>query len=259
MGKKPAASKTFGEEWKTIPPPLKMLNGKVPAMKFIFSLLLSAYLAGNLLASPATGPSVGEPSRQIAFKVEKLECCLVNGVGCGHLLAPTLAKLDAIDGVARSYSNWTGTVLLVSVKPAADARSVAERVQAALVADQQQPTRIGDKELPALLSKEQWRGVDRIAELTSYEFKTVAKTRATAYAENEKLDQGKREKLLGFVDELWDKAADGMGQPKPDQTYPEYWRRRCDNFVTIYLAKAREVLTPEQIATLKRQYDERGK
>ena len=60
-------------------------------------------------------------------------------------------------------TNWTGTVLLVSVKPAADARSVAERVQAALVADQQQPTRIGDKELPALLSKEQWRGVDRIA------------------------------------------------------------------------------------------------
>src|SRR5439155_13624121 len=119
-------------------------------------------------------------------------------------------------------------------KPAADARSVAERVQAALVADQQQPTRIGDKELPALLSKEQWRGVDRIAELTSYEFKTVAKTRATAYAENEKLDQGKREKLLGFVDELWDKAAEGIGQPKPDQTVPENLRRRCDNFVTIY-------------------------
>src|SRR5437667_10592844 len=120
-------------------------------MKTIFSLLVPAWFASTLLSSlagavtlPATNPSLGDPSRQMAFKVEKLECCLVSGVGCGHLLAPTLAKLDALDGVAHSYSNWTGTMLLVSVRPAADAQAVAERVKATLVADHQQPTRIDD-------------------------------------------------------------------------------------------------------------------
>ena len=137
-----------------------------------------------------------------------------------------LAKIDAVVGVDHSYSNWTGTVLLVSAKPAADIRAVADQVQATLAADQQSPVRVNGEELSRLIDKEEWRGVDRIAELTSFEYKTVAKRRVSAYADEAKLDQPTREKLLAFVDELWDKAADGMSPPKPDESCPTYWQQR---------------------------------
>src|SRR5205085_10973701 len=61
-----------------------------------------------------------DPAREIVFEVENLQCPAVKGVGCGSMLAPVLGRIDRIEGVADSFSNWTGTRLRVSAAPGAD-------------------------------------------------------------------------------------------------------------------------------------------
>jgi len=55
-------------------------------------------MAGLLLAaiaSPASAPADFDPARQVVFR-GGLECCLVKGVGCGHLALATLADAEAV-------------------------------------------------------------------------------------------------------------------------------------------------------------------
>jgi mercuric ion transport protein len=199
-----------------------------------------------------------DPAREIVFKVANLGCPLVNGVGCGHMLAPALSQLDSLEGVSRSYSNWTGTALRISVAPKTDPAAVAERVRSFLAADQQNPARVNGDELIQILNDEQWRAVDRIAELSAYEFHTFAKRQVGAFADDEKLDDPKRQKLLALVDEVWNKSGEGMGEPKPEaEAYGHYWQARCDKLVQLYAERARDLLTPEQVEKLVTQYGAR--
>lgn len=124
---------------------------------------------------PVKGSNLVNPDREMVFKVERLGCPLVQGVGCGHLLAPALADIDKIDGVSRSFSNWTGTRLRVSVAPTADREAVAARVRDYLARQQFGPTRIETHELAKALEAESWRSADRIHELSSFEFRTHAR------------------------------------------------------------------------------------
>ena len=196
-----------------------------------------------------------DPTHEVVFKVAKLECSLVNGVGCGHLLAPAMARLDRVDGVARTYSNWTGTLLRVSVAPTADREAVAERAKTALAADEQQPTRIEGGVLNDVLKKEDWRDTAHIVELSSYEFRTFAKHQVNAFADNEGLEEAKREKLLDLVDDVWDQSARGVAGPKPDASdYSAYWHGRRDKFIAAFTDQAKNVLTAEQIEKLLRDY-----
>src|SRR5262245_9512401 len=137
-----------------------------------------------------------DATREIAFKVEKLFCPLVEGVGCGHLLAPTLAQIDGMDGVLRSYTNWTGSELRVTVAPKADVNAVAERVRSFLASDQQEPTRVQGDELTTALSREEWRSVEHVVELTTYEYHTFARQQLGEYADEKKFDATKKEKLI---------------------------------------------------------------
>ncbi|MCI0332891.1 MAG: cation transporter [Planctomycetes bacterium] len=194
-----------------------------------------------------------EPAREIVFKVARLGCPLVDGVGCGHLLAPTLGEIDSMEGVTRSFSNWTGALIRVSVAKTSDREAVAERVRAVLAANQQKPSRIAGDDLTRALQKEDWRGADRIFELTSYEFNTVAKRRINDFASSEGLKRSERTRLLDLVDELWEKAAEGLDTPKPEsEAYAMYWRNRLDKFVTAYAHRARELLSAEQVEKLVR-------
>lgn len=194
-------------------------------------------------------------AHELLFKVAQLRCPLVIGVGCGHLLAPTMAQVNRIEGVSQSYSNWTGTILRISARPGADRDAVAERVLAFLAADGQDPGRVQGAEVATSLRNEDWRDLSRITDLSSYEFKTVAKRRINAFADNEKLDSTQREKLLNIVDGLWDKSGVGLGSPRLDAAeYAAYWQNRREKFVAAYLERARELLTPEQVQRLVRDY-----
>ncbi len=192
-----------------------------------------------------------EPAREIVFKVASLGCPLVDGVGCGHLLAPTLGEIDGIEGVTRSFSDWTGTLIRVSVAKTTHREAVAERVRAVLTAKQQKPLRIAGDDLTRALQREDWRGANRIFELSSYEFNTIAKRRINNFANGEGLKRSERTRLLELVDELWEKAAEGLDTPKPE-AYAMYWRNRRNKFVAAYLQRARELLSAEQVENLIR-------
>lgn len=202
-----------------------------------------------------TQPMKFDLSHEVLFKVPQLGCPLVKGVGCGHLLAPRMSQINQIEGVSGTFSNWTGSLLRVEILPTADRETVAARVRTFLAADGQKPARVEGQELTALLSGVEWRDLSRITELSSYEFKTVAKRRIDAFADSEKLDSSKRQQLLSIVDSLWDKSSAGLDNPKADAAaYADYWQHRRDGFVTAYVEQAREVLTPEQVGRLIRDY-----
>ena len=203
----------------------------------------------------AVQPASQMPANDVVFKVGQLQCPLVNGVGCGHLLAPRMDQLNRIDGVEGSFSNWTGTLIRVTVLPNTDREAVAERVQKFLAADGQNPVRVSGQELATSLKGHEWRDVNRVSELSSFEFLTVARRRINAFADSEKLDSPQRENLLSVVDGLWDKSSVGLGVPKPEATaYAAYWQSRREKFVAAYIEQVRGALTPKQIEKLVREY-----
>src|SRR5260221_12157208 len=91
------------------------------------------------------------PANDVMFKVGQLQCPLVNGVGCGHLLAPRMDQLNHLDGVGGSFSNWTGTLIRVTVLPNTDREAVADRVQKFLAADGQKPVPVSGQQLASSL------------------------------------------------------------------------------------------------------------
>src|SRR5262249_47709737 len=96
-------------------------------------------------ASPTTqGASDGafRADREVIFRVENLGCPLVSGVGCGHLLAPLLARTDAVPGVERSATNWTGTLLRISTRSADQRQRLANDLKELLDADQLAATQL---------------------------------------------------------------------------------------------------------------------
>lgn len=201
-----------------------------------------------------------DSAREIVFNVENLQCPAVKGVGCGSMLAPVLARIDRVDGVSRSFTNWTGTRLRISAAPGADRTIVADRVGSLLSADGRKPVRVDGIEFTQALEREDWHSAARLVDLSSYEFRTIAKRRLAAFAGAERLDSRQREKLLGLVDQLWERSAEGLDQPgSEDGAYGKYWRARLDQFIGAFAERARDVLTPQQVQKLLRQYHQQVK
>ncbi len=207
-------------------------------------------LAFALLCVPATAPAI-DPSRELVFKVESLDCHLISGVGCGHLLAPLLWEVEKIDGVQRAYSNWTGTMLRISVAPASEPDAVAQRLHGVLIEQQFRPTRVTGDDLTRALRDDQWLGQDRIAELSNYEFHTYGKQLIDELARDEKFDPQTTQKLHAIFDDVWGKSAEGLGNPPPQQdAYAAYWNTRRQKMVDLFFPRAKELLTPAQVEKL---------
>lgn len=201
-----------------------------------------------------------DPAREIVFHVESLQCPAVKGVGCGSMLAPVLARIDRVDGVSRSFANWTGTRLRISAAPGADRNAVADRVAAQLSADGRRPVRVDGSEFGQTLQREDWHSAERLVDLSSYEFRTIAKRRLAAFADDEGLDSDRRKKLLNLVDDFWERSAEGLDKPGSEAgAYGQYWRARLDGFIGAYAEPARDILTQQQLHKLLRQYHQRVK
>jgi hypothetical protein len=199
-----------------------------------------------------------DPAREIVFNIQNLQCPAVEGVGCGSMLAPVLARIDRVEGVSRGFCNWTGTRLRISAAPGSDRNNVAERVQALLAGEGHEPVRAEGKEFIEALQGEDWHSADRLVDLSSYEFRTIAKRRIAALADAEGLDPGRRERLMSLADQLWDRSAEGLDRPGSDPgAYGQYWRARLDRFVGAYMKRARDVLSPDQLEKLGREYRRR--
>lgn len=209
---------------------------------------------------PAKSSGPIDPAREIVFNVENLQCPAVNGVGCGSMLAPVMARVDRVNGVSRSFTNWTGTRLRISAAPGSDRNAVADRVGALLSADGRQPVRVEGSDFAQALQREDWYSTTRLVDLSSYEFRTIAKRRLAAFADAERLDKDRRDKLLSLVDPLWERSVEGLDQPGSGSgAYAQYWRARLDGFIGAYAERARDILTPEQVRKLLRLYHQRVK
>jgi len=78
--------------------------------------VVPAPASADTVVQPTTGPAMAkkptiDPTREIVFKVAKLGCPLVSGVGCGHMLAPALSQIDGLEGVSRACATsvWKST------------------------------------------------------------------------------------------------------------------------------------------------------
>jgi hypothetical protein len=199
-------------------------------------------------ASKQTAVQGSDPDKQIVFKVEGLRCPAVKGIGCGHMLHPVLAALDKIDGVEASSSNYTGTMIRVSVTDATDRTKVADAARKALA--ENEPVALADDELRHALEKEQWRGTARIGELSAIEFRELAHYQIRTFAQAEKLDRETTDKLTKMAQEQWEQVA--RAAKKEGATQPEDWGRRCKQSMPAMLARAKEVLSEDQLARLKK-------
>jgi hypothetical protein len=182
------------------------------------------------------------------FKVEGLRCPAVKGIGCGHMLRPVLASLDKIDGVQASSTNYTGTMIRVAVTTPIDRAKVAEEVRKVLVRNK--PVALAGADLKLALAKEQWRETGRVGELSAIEFRTMALYRIKTFAQAEKLDQETTDKLTRMAEDQWQRLA--REAKKEKATQPEDWGNRCKKSIPVFLARAKEVLTDDQVERFKR-------
>jgi hypothetical protein len=220
--------------------------------RLIAATLLFCCLVPTGSARTADKPAP-DADREIVFRVGSLGCTLVEGVGCGHLLAPLLADLDRCEGVSHASTNWTGTQVRVTVAPTADRERVAVTVRAVLADKGYEPVRLGADELARSLSSEDWRGVGQVHELSNYEFHTTARRRLEAFASAEQLGKSKTDALLRLADDLWQKSADEKVTPPTDEEgYRSYWNRRVTAFKGSLLrgVKEKKVLTADQLSRL---------
>jgi copper chaperone CopZ/NADH:ubiquinone oxidoreductase subunit 3 (subunit A) len=184
-----------------------------------------------------------DPDKQIVFKVDGLRCPAVKGIGCGHMLRPVLASLDKIDGVEASSTNYTGTMIRISVTTASDRDKVAERV--AKVLTENKPVALTGEELKLAVEKEQWWGTGRIGELSAIEFHTLVLYRVKTFAQAEKLDKEATDKLVKIAEQQWDHITNEA--KKDGATQPEDWGNRCKKALPVFLEQAKDVLTAEQV------------
>jgi hypothetical protein len=199
--------------------------------------------------APKQTPVQGnDPDKQIVFKVQGLRCPAVKGIGCGHMLWPVLASLDKIDGVQASSTNYTGTLIRIAVARASDRAKVAEEVRKALA--ENEPVALTDDDLKTALAKEQWREAWRVGELSAIEFRTMALYRIKTFAQAEKLSKETTGSLMKIAEDQWERLAQEAKKEKATQ--PEDWANRCKKSIPSFLARAKEVLTDDQVERFKK-------
>lgn len=217
-------------------------------------MLLHFFIGGLFAVSLQQGSGGSDrnrPDRQLVYKVEGLTCPAVAGLGCGHLLAPELARLDKLEGVESSFANRTGTMIRVTVAAVAERDKVAAAVSKYLVGHKRAPVRLVGKELQSAIDKEEWRETRRIAELSGIEFRTLSVDQVRDFAKSEKLHAKRTGKLVELAGEEWDRTAgQAIGDVKA-AAYSKDWSARCTRFAASFAGRAKGLLTAEQHARLK--------
>jgi hypothetical protein len=199
------------------------------------------------LAAKTAEDNKADPARQIVFKVDGLTCPAVKGLGCGHRIAPVLARLDKAEGVEKSSANRTGIMLRVSVTPSADRAKVAEAVHEILTKDNRNPVRLAGDEFKEALVKEEWGSP---GDLSAIEFRTFALHRVKTFAETEKLDKEATGKLVKIAEQQWASMAKG-GDCCGKVKQPGDWVIQFRQFAASVPDQAKELLTDEQTERLR--------
>lgn len=162
-----------------------------------------------------------------------------------------LERLDKIDGVQASSANHTGTLIRISTKVGASREKVAAVVQEDLTGNKGKPTQIVGDGLTKALKEEEWRGIDRISQLSAIEFRKLNLDQVKAFAEEQKLGKDVADKLLKLAETEWDrlaKAADAKEGNLPPHRAD--WSGRCSQFAKAVLERAKGLLSADQLDRL---------
>jgi hypothetical protein len=138
------------------------------------------------------------------------------------------------------------------VKAGASREIVAEAVQKDLAANKGNATRLTAEKLRKALKDEEWRGIDRIGQLSAIEFRKLNLDRVKAFTEQEKLGKGVADKLLKLAETEWDrlaKEAEAKGGDLPP--HKADWRGRCEEFAKVVVEQAKELLAADQLDRLR--------
>jgi len=185
-----------------------------------------------------------------------------------------LARLDKIDGVEKSLANQSGTMIRVSAKSVETRDKVAEEATKLLTDEKREPVRLAGEEFDRTLKTEQWRETGRVTELSAIEFRTLIGRRLRSFAQTEKLDEEKTDKLLKFAEEEWDrlcklaaeKTSESGASEKNERSESKTktksseakssagnvdWRGLRLQFGAALADRAKELLTEQQVERLK--------
>lgn len=197
--------------------------------------------------APIESSAAVDPARQAIFKVEGLTCPAVKGLGCGHRIAPVLARLNKIEGVEKSFANRTGTMLRICVAPSAERDKVVTEVREDLTEDNRKPVSLMGDEFKEALVKEKWSSP---GDLSAIEFRTLALHRVKNFTESEKLDKETADKLMNLAEQQWDCIAKGADCCEKVQQ-PSDWLTQFNRFATAMPDQAKELLTAGQVERLR--------
>ncbi len=174
----------------------------------------------------------------------------MSGLGCGHRLAPVLAQLDKVQGIARTYANHSGDMLRVSVDLAAEPDEVAVQVIRLLDEDQVKPTRVTGEDFDQALASNQWRQKELIDELSSIEFRTLGLRRIESFVKDERLDDETKQGLLRIVEDEWDRLTIEITGRKSKSSAVTDWDAQCRRCAEAVVQRARRLLTADQATRL---------
>jgi hypothetical protein len=88
-----------------------------------------------------------------------------------------LARLDQVEGVERSFTDYTGTLIRLSLRSGADPQKVAAAVTRVLhgATAEGSVVRLTPEEATAAVQAEEWRDLSRVGELSTIEWRTLGR------------------------------------------------------------------------------------
>jgi hypothetical protein len=223
-----------------------------------------AMVVGNQSSPSPKGGSQSEfkidSARELVINVEGLTCFAVKGLGCGSLIRPVLAQVEAIPGTEASWTNRTGTMLRISLAPTADRHQVIERLGEILnqqqtessASEHSRGTRLGEpltgRELRQSLAGETRHSPD---ELSAIEFRALVRNAVQAFAATEALDEQTAASLLEIARREWERLEGEAQTGKRNR--PIDWLGLVKEFATHLPPLARPLLTTAQMERLIQQ------
>ncbi|TAJ03269.1 MAG: hypothetical protein EPO68_17535 [Planctomycetota bacterium] len=155
-----------------------------------------------LLVTACASPS-REP-RYVVLTSNAYMCGAADGLGCGLAIAPKLAEIDRLDGVASSGVSWDGRLFRIELAPGADGERVAAAVDAVLEGEACCVTpALGNAAAP---EPDTWYDARRIVELSRHEAGVIAAWFAEEVAAEVALDATAAEKTHALIREHLERA-----------------------------------------------------
>jgi hypothetical protein len=146
---------------------------------------IAAALVLGACAAPATG------ARAVVLESDAYGCGAAPGLGCGLAIAPVLAEIDGLDGVAWSGASWDGRLFRIELEPGADPERVAAAVAAVMTGE--------ERRAAAPSGADAWYDAPGTVALSRHEAGVIAADLLAQLRAEVELDQAEAERLQALL------------------------------------------------------------